>query len=358
MRRIGILTSGGDCQALNATMRGVAKSLYNMLDDVEIIGFEDGYKGLMYADYQIMKPADFSGILTQGGTILGTSRQPFKQMRVPDENGLDKVEAMKHTYKKLKLSCLVVLGGNGSQKTANMLSEEGLNVVSLPKTIDNDLWGTDMTFGFQSAVEVATNAIDCIHTTAASHGRVFIVEVMGHKVGWLTLHAGIAGGADIILLPEIPYDLDCVLAAIERRHKAGKRFSILAVAEGAMSKEDAMLSKKEYNKKKLESPYPSVSYQLGAQIEAAIGREIRITVPGHTQRGGSPDAYDRFISSRLGAAAGRLIVERKYGRMVAFDGFEVVSVPLGEVAGKLKYIDPEGAAIREAKDMGICFGDE
>jgi len=149
-----------------------------------------------------------------------------------------------------------------------------------------------------------------------------------------------------------------VLAAIERRHKAGKRFSILAVAEGAMSKEDAMLSKKEYNKKKLESPYPSVSYQLGAQIEAAIGREIRITVPGHTQRGGSPDAYDRFISSRLGAAAGRLIVERKYGRMVAFDGFEVVSVPLGEVAGKLKYIDPEGAAIREAKDMGICFGDE
>ena len=171
MRRIGILTSGGDCQALNATMRGVAKSLYNMLDDVEIIGFEDGYKGLMYADYQIMKPADFSGILTQGGTILGTSRQPFKQMRVPDENGLDKVEAMKHTYKKLKLSCLVVLGGNGSQKTANMLSEEGLNVVSLPKTIDNDLWGTDMTFGFQSAVEVATNAIDCIHTTATRRGE-------------------------------------------------------------------------------------------------------------------------------------------------------------------------------------------
>ena len=245
MRRIGILTSGGDCQALNATMRGVAKSLYNMLDDVEIIGFEDGYKGLMYADYQIMKPADFSGILTQGGTILGTSRQPFKQMRVPDENGLDKVEAMKHTYKKLKLSCLVVLGGNGSQKTANMLSEEGLNVVSLPKTIDNDLWGTDMTFGFQSAVEVATNAIDCIHTTAASHGRVFIVEVMGHKVGWLTLYAGLAGGADIILLPEVPYDIQVVCDAITKRTKAGKRFSILAVAEGAISKEDAAMSKKE-----------------------------------------------------------------------------------------------------------------
>ena len=231
-------------------------------------------------------------------------------------------------------------------------------MVSLPKTIDNDIYGTDMTFGFQSAADIATNAIDCIHTTAASHGRVFIVEVMGHKVGWLTLHAGIAGGADIILLPEIPYDLDCVLAAIERRHKAGKRFSILAVAEGAVSREDAQLSKKEYNKKKAGSPYPSISYELGAKIEEAIGREVRITVPGHTQRGGSPDPYDRFISSRLGAAAGRLIVERKYGRMVAFDGYEVVNVALSDVAGKLKYVDPKGAAIQEAKDMGICFGDE
>ena len=206
MKRVGFLTSGGDCQALNATMRGVAKGLYQIYDDdVEIIGFEDGYKGLMYANYRVMNRGDFSGILTKGGTMLGTSRQPFKLMRVPDENGLDKVELMKHTYYKLKLDALVVLGGNGSQKTANLLSQEGLNVIGLPKTIDNDLWGTDMTFGFQSAVDIATNAIDCIHTTASSHGRVFIVEVMGHKVGWLTLHAGIAGGADIILLPEIPF---------------------------------------------------------------------------------------------------------------------------------------------------------
>ena len=283
MRRIGMLTSGGDCQALNATMRGVGKVLYNKLDEVEILGFRDGYRGLIQNDYRVMRPSDFSGILTMGGTILGSSRQPFKKMRIIESDGIDKVAAMKKTYRELGLECLVVLGGNGSQKTANLLREEGLNIVSLPKTIDNDIFGTDMTFGFQSAVDIATNAIDCIHTTAASHGRVFIVEVMGHKVGWLTLHAGIAGGADIILLPEIPYDLDCVLAAIERRHKAGKRFSILAVAEGAMSKEDAMLSKKEYNKKKLESPYPSVSYQLGAQIEAAIGREIRITVPGHRE---------------------------------------------------------------------------
>ena len=223
MKRVGFLTSGGDCQALNATMRGVAKGLYQIYqDEVEIIGFEDGYKGLMYANYRIMKRSDFSGILTKGGTMLGTSRQPFKMMRVPDENGLDKVELMKHTYYKLKLDALVVLGGNGSQKTANLLSKEGLNVVGLPKTIDNDLWGTDMTFGFQSAVNIATNAIDCIHTTAASHGRVFIVEIMGHKVGSLTLHAGIAGGADIILIPELPYNIENVVNAIKRRSEQGK----------------------------------------------------------------------------------------------------------------------------------------
>ena len=359
MRRIGMLTSGGDCQALNATMRGVAKSLYNMFDDVEIIGFEDGYKGLMYADYQIMKSSDFSGILTQGGTILGTSRQPFKLMRTPDENGLDKVEAMKHTYKKLKLSCLVVLGGNGSQKTANMLSEEGLNVVSLPKTIDNDLWGTDMTFGFQSAVDVATNAIDCIHTTAASHGRVFIVEVMGHKVGWLTLYAGIAGGADIILLPEIPYDIDVIVAALKERSRQGKRFSILAVAEGAISKEDAALSKKELKeKKKNQVVYPSVAYALGAQITEKTGQEVRVTVPGHTQRGGEPCPYDRVLSTRLGAAAAKLIQEKKYGYMVAVKNNEITEVPLEEVAGKLKTVDPNCSMIQEAKMIGISFGNE
>jgi 6-phosphofructokinase 1 len=240
--RVGFLTSGGDCQALNATMRGVAKSLYKMYDDVEIIGFEDGYKGLMYANYRILKPVDFAGILTKGGTMLGTSRQPFKLMRTPDENGMDKVEAMKNTYNKLKLDCLVILGGNGSQKTANLLSEEGLNIVSLPKTIDNDLYGTDLTFGFHSALEVATNCIDCIHTTAASHGRVFIVEIMGHKVGWLPLYAGMAGGADIILIPEIPYDIDIVVNALKERTRQGKGFSILAVAEGAISKEDAALT--------------------------------------------------------------------------------------------------------------------
>lgn len=224
MKKIGFLTSGGDCQSLNATMRGVAKTLYQTYSDVEIYGIIEGYKGLIYGNYRKMKPSDFSGILTEGGTIIGTSRQPFKKMREPDENGLDKVEAMKSNYRKWGLDCLVILGGNGTHKTANLLSEEGLNVVTLPKTIDNDIWGTDITFGFQSAVNIATNAIDCIHTTAASHSRVFIVEVMGHKVGWLTLHAGIAGGADIILLPEIPYDINSVVAALDKRTKEGKRF--------------------------------------------------------------------------------------------------------------------------------------
>ena len=311
MKKIGFLTSGGDCQSLNATMRGVAKTLYQTYSDGEIYGIIEGYKGLIYGNYRKMKPSDFSGILTEGGTIIGTSRQPFKKMREPDENGLDKVEAMKSNYRKWGLDCLVILGGNGTHKTANLLSEEGLNVVTLPKTIDNDIWGTDITFGFQSAVNIATNAIDCIHTTAASHSRVFIVEVMGHKVGWLTLHAGIAGGADIILLPEIPYDINSVVAALDKRTKEGKRFSILAVAEGAISKEDAALSKKELKAKRKANPYPSISYQIGKEIEERTGQEVRITVPGHMQRGGEPCPYDRVISSRLGAAAARLIIKEK-----------------------------------------------
>ena len=359
MMRVGMLTSGGDCQSLNATMRGVAKGLYNMFDDVEIIGFEEGYKGLIYADYRIMKPSDFSGILTQGGTILGTSRQPFKLMRVPDENGLDKVEAMKHTYKKLKLECLVVLGGNGSQKTANLLREEGLNIVSLPKTIDNDIWGTDMTFGFQSAVNIATDVIDCIHTTAASHSRVFIVEIMGHKVGWVTLHAGIAGGADIILIPEIPYDIDKVVEAINKRNKAGKGFTILAVAEGAVSKEDAKLSKKELKKKQEEDKkkYPSVAYKLEDELQKKLNLDIRITIPGHTQRGGSPCPYDRVLSTRLGSEAAKLILNDQYGYMVGIVNGKVKKVPLEECAGKLKMVSPDEQLVQDAKRIGISFGD-
>ena len=357
MRRVAFLTSGGDCQALNATMRGVAKTLYNADPDTQIIGILEGYKGLMYEKYVEMKPLDFSGILTEGGTILGSSRQPFKNMRKPDANGMDKVAAMVNTYHKLKLDCLVILGGNGTQKSANMLREEGLNVVGLPKTIDNDIWGTDMTFGFQSAVDIATTAIDCIHTTAYSHGRVFIVEVMGHKVGWLTLYAGVAGGADIILLPEIPYDIEKVIAAINKRTKAGKGFTILAVAEGAISKEDAALSKKEYKEKVAKRKYPSVSYEIADQIFKETGVEVRVTVPGHTQRGGSPCPYDRVLCTRLGSAAAQAIMDEDYGNMIAMINGKTKRVPLGEVAGKLKTVDPDCQMIKEAKRIGISFGD-
>lgn len=357
MKRIGMLTSGGDCQALNAAMRGVVKCLVNSNEDVEIYGFLDGYKGLIYGNFRMLAGHDFSGILTKGGTILGSSRVPFKTIREPDENGVDKVEAMKQNYYKLCLDCLVILGGNGTHKTANLLREEGLNVITLPKTIDNDLWGTDMTFGFQSAVNIATEAIDCIHTTASSHGRTFIVEVMGHKVGFLTLNAGMAGGADIILIPEIPYDINRVIEAIEKRNQDGSRFTILAVAEGAISKEDAKLSKKEYKEKMKSYKYPSVSYELADEIQKRTGGEVRVTVPGHTQRGGSPCPYDRVFASRLGAEAGELILKGEYGFMVGYKNREIVKVPLADVAGKLKMVSPDSDIVKEAKLLGISFGD-
>ena len=360
MLRIGMLTSGGDCQALNAAMRGVAKGIFAKVKDVEIYGFRDGYKGLIYSTFDMMTEKDFSGILTRGGTILGTSRQPFKQMRVIGEDGVDKVEAMKHTYHKLNLDCLVILGGNGTHKTANLLREEGLNVITLPKTIDNDLWGTDMTFGFQSAVDIATDTIDRIHTTATSHSRVFIIEVMGHKVGWVTLHAGIAGGADIILLPEIPYDLNVIAEYIKKRSAAGKRFTIIAVAEGAIAKEEAELPKKKLKElqEKKKAKYPSVAYELAEKIESKCDKEVRITVPGHTQRGGSPCPYDRVLATRLGAAAAEMILRHEYSYMVAIKEGETCKVPLKEVAGKLKTVDPKAKIISEARTIGISFGDK
>ena len=336
MLRVGFLTSGGDCQALNATMRGIAKGLYELFDEVEIYGFLEGYKGLMRGNYVKMKPADFSGIINKCGTILGSSRQPVKLMGQPTE----------------------VLGGNGSQKTANLLSEEGLNVIGLPKTIDNDLWGTDMTFGFQSAVDIATQTIDCIHTTAASHNRIFIVEIMGHKVGWITLHAGIAGGADVILLPEIPYDIEKVYKAIDKRTKDNKGFTIVAVAEGAISKEVAELPKKKRKEVIANNPYPSVAYELADKLKAYTTQDIRIAIPGHTQRGGSPDAYDRVISSRFGAKAAELIKAKDFGKLVVFLDNKVTAIPLSESAGKLKYVSPDDDIVGEARTLGISFGDK
>lgn len=357
MKRIGILTSGGDCQGLNAAIRGVSKALYESFDNIEIYGIFDGYRGLIEGEYRLMQPSEFSGILTLGGTILGTSRQPFKLMQIIGENEVDKVSEMKKNYTKMKLDCLVVLGGNGTHKTAHLLSSQGLNVVSLPKTIDNDLWGTDVTFGFQSSVDVATNVIDAIHTTATSHGRIFIIELMGHKAGWLTLHAGIAGGADIILLPEIPYKLDSIVTTLKERTQKGKRFSILAVAEGALSKEEAAMSKKEFKQKRMTSPHLTVSYQLAADLQNKMGQEIRVVVPGHYQRGGPPCSFDRVLASRLGASAAGFIERKIYGVMAAMVGGEVLPVPLSEVAGKLKQVPADSSLIHTARNLGVGFGD-
>ena len=358
MRKVGILTSGGDCQGLNSAIRGVAKALYHTLgDSVEIWGIADGFRGLIEGEYKRMRPEDFSGILTLGGTILGTSRQPFKLMRVIDETGVDKVEAMKKTYRKMGLDALVILGGNGTQKTANLLSGEGLNVVSLPKTIDNDVFGTEVTFGYHSAVEIATGVLDCLHTTATSHGRVFIVEIMGNKAGWLTLSAGLAGGADAILIPEIPYDPRRVREMLEERARRGKEFSILAVAEGAISREESELSKKELKARRAADPAPSAAYRLMREINADSKYEMRVTVPGHFQRGGAPCAYDRVLTTRFGAAAAELVCSEQYGRMVALQSEKITSVLLSETAGRARHVPLDAGEVQAARAIGLCLGD-
>jgi 6-phosphofructokinase len=359
MVRIGLLTSGGDCQALNATMRAIVKTVCNQTDErVEIYGFEDGYQGLIYDRYRMMSWDDFSGILTIGGTILGSSRTPFKRIDIPEADGVNKVEAMKANYRRHKLDCLFMLGGNGSTKTANRLAQEGLNVIALPKTIDNDTWGTDMTFGFPSAVDVATRCIDDIHTTASSHGRVFVIEIMGHKVGWIPLYAGVAGGADVILIPEIPYEMDNVVEAIERREKVGGRFAIVVCAEGAVSREEKAMPKKEYKAKVASRVKPSVAYDIADEIARRTDREVRVAVPGHTQRGGQPDAQDRVFATQCGVEAAMRFRKGEFGIMIAQVDGKMCAVPLEEVAGKLKTVDPDCDLVREAKAMGISFGDE
>ncbi len=355
MMKVGILTSGGDCQALNATMRGLAKTLYRQSKDIEIIGFLKGYKGLMLGQYKKMKEEDFEDILNLGGTILGTSRCPFKKMRVI-EDGFDKVEAMKKTYNKLKLDCLVVLGGNGSLKSANMLAQEGLNVIGLPKTIDNDTWGTDYTFGFQSAVNVASQYLDEIQTTAKSHDRIFVVEIMGHRVGHICLASGLASGADVILLPEIPYDIKGIVKAIKERQKKGQNYAVIACAEGAISKEDSLLTKKKYKAKVASRNGMSVAYEVDKELEGYFDNEIRVSLAGHVQRGGQPCSYDRLMATRFGIEGARLVLNQDYGKLVVLDKTEVKAIPLAQSAGKLKYVDPEGEVITGAKLMGVSFG--
>ena len=356
-RRIGILTSGGDCPGLNACIRGVARASYSLFD-TEIVGIQDGYAGLMSGDYREMRQSDFSGILTLGGTILGTRRTPFRNMRVIEEDNIDKVKAMKENYHKMRLDCLVTLGGNGTHKTANLLSEEGLNVIGLPKTIDNDIWGTDVTFGFHTAVDIATDVIDRIHTTAASHGRCMVIELMGNKAGWLTLYSGIAGGADVILLPEIPYDLKSVAKAVERRAEIGKGFTIIAIAEGAMTIEEAKMKKKERLAFREKTGFNGAANRLAGELQAMVGVEARAVIPGHVQRGGTPSAYDRMLSTVFGVHAAQLIGEGNYGQAVGMTGNKVSHNPLSEVAGKTKLVPEDAQAVIAARSMGISFGEK
>ncbi|MEA4890229.1 MAG: ATP-dependent 6-phosphofructokinase [Clostridiaceae bacterium] len=360
MRRIGLLTSGGDCQGLNTALRGVAKALYEATDQLTLIGFQDGYRGLMVNEFRLMNPGDFSGLLTIGGTILGTSRQPFKQVNQPlfpdQPDGPDKLTGMLQTYEKQQLDGLVILGGNGTHKTAALLAEKGLNIITLPKTIDNDLWGTDITFGFQSAVDIATSVVDGIHTTATSHGRIFVIELMGHKAGWLTLHAGLAGGADVILIPELPYRLEHVVRALDKRQSQQKRFSIIVVAEGALPADENALPAKEKRNGQKSWRYPSIAYQLAHDLGDQTGQEIRVTVPGHFQRGGQPCPYDRVLATTLGTAAAKMIGQNRYGFMVGLQNQQIVPVPLAQVAGKLKIVPQDSLLIRSAKALGVSFG--
>ncbi|NLJ63873.1 MAG: 6-phosphofructokinase [Christensenellaceae bacterium] len=356
-KRVGILTSGGDCPGLNAAIRGVARASYALFD-AEIIGIRGGYKGLIEGDYQVMSKYQFSNILTMGGTILGTSRTPFREMRVVGDDNVDKVAAMKENYEKMGLDCLVTLGGNGTHKTANMLSQEGLNIIGLPKTIDNDIFGTDFTFGFHTAVDIATDVIDRIHTTAASHNRVMVVEIMGNKAGWLTLYAGLAGGADAILIPELPYEIEKVAEVIEKRSTENKNFTIIAVAEGAMDVEEAHMKRKDREDKRKEEGTNFISVRIANQLRDMLNVEARTVIPGHILRGGSPSAYDRVLATQFGVHAAQLISNGTYGVTVALEGDKIRHNSLSVIAGVPKPVTPTNYIVRTARSMGVSFCDE
>jgi len=354
-KRFGILTAGGDCPGLNAAIRGVCRAAHDRYG-MEIIGIANGFRGLIYEDTKILQPEDFSGILTLGGTILGSSREkPFAHVD-KDEVASDKVSAIMETYSKLELDCLVVIGGNGTNTTGCKLAREGLNVVGLPKTIDNDIVGTDRTFGFHSALAIGTDAIDRLHSTAESHSRVIVIELMGHKAGWLTLYAGVAGGGDVVLIPEIPYDIRAIGHHLEKRASSGKTFSVVVIAEGAMSVKEAEMDKKDRKKYRNENG-PSVAYRLAREINEETGMETRATVLGYMQRGGIPSASDRVLATSLGTAAVELLAKGNYGRMVALAGNDIDSVDLSVPEGKVKSVPADHYMIETARAVGTCMGD-
>lgn len=353
-KTIGILTSGGDAPGLNAAIRGVARTAIEQFN-MNVIGIEQGYRGLIQGNAHPLTSEIFPGLLTKGGTILGTSREkPFKK----DKNqkyDLNPVDAIKQNYDKWNLDALVVLGGNGTNTTASLLAKEGLNVIGLPKTIDNDIVKTDVTFGFHTAVEVATDAIDRIHTTAHSHSRIMVVELMGHKAGWLALYAGIAAGGDVILLPEIPYDIQSVANHILMRKESGKNFSIVVVAEGALSVAESCLEKKALKKLRQNSNL-SIGYQVAKELEKATNLESRVSVLGYLQRGGTPIAYDRVLATEMGVEAANMIHKKEFGKMVALQNEQLVGVPLDEIAGKIKNVPLNHHLIKAGIDVGTNFG--
>jgi 6-phosphofructokinase 1 len=371
-KRIGILTAGGDSPGLNAAIRGVGKTCLGFYG-MEIIGFRDGFRGLVENRRLKLDRTTLAGILTVGGTILGTSRDKPHRM-VIDGRTKDMTETIVENYDKWGLDCIVCLGGGGTQKNALRLHQAGLNVVTLPKTIDNDVAMTDATFGYATAMDIATETIDRLHSTAHSHHRIIVAEIMGHRAGWLTLGSGIAGGADVILIPEIPYDVEHIAAAIRRRSKHGTNFSIVAVAEGAMSRDDARAfdaaekklerAKTLHDKKEakielaaLEVRHSGNTLRLAKQLEELTQLESRVTILGYVQRGGTPSAADRILATRLGSACGDLIHDGHFGVMVAARGDGVEPVPLERVAGKRKCVPADHSWVQTARHVGTCLGD-
>ena len=357
MKKIGILTSGGDCAGLNPAIYSLGRSLYQKCDNVEIIGIYDGYTGLINLNYKVMKPKDFDGLLTMGGTVLRSIRQSFKTMEIPDENGMTKVDKIVRSYHALNLDCLVTLGGNGTHKVANLLVQRGLNIVALPKTIDNDIYGTEETFGYNTAVQLGTDYIDRLKTTAASHSRVFVVEIMGNKFGWLALATGIATGADVVVIPEIPYDIEKIKKAIEKKFKKGKNYATVVISEGAFAKEEKSLKGKERIAARKEQGFASVTEKLASEIMEATGKETRIAVPGHFLRGGTPSAFDRLFTMQIGAYAADLITNETYGVTVAKVNGDISHNQLSEIAGKPKPVPHNSQLILAARNCGISFGD-
>jgi 6-phosphofructokinase 1 len=369
---IGILTAGGDCPGLNAVIRGVSKAAMHY--GWKVLGVRDGFRGLVENRVERIESINVSGILTQGGTFLGSSRDKPHKIMMGDKV-MDMTDVAVANYKKLRMDCLVCLGGNGTQKNAYRLQKAGMNVITLPKTIDNDVAGTDITFGFDSAMSIATEAIDRLHSTATSHHRIIICEIMGHDAGWLALGAGIAGGADVILIPEIPYDLEAVAESLLNRRRTGKRFSIIAVAEGVRSIKSL---EKPDNRKKVarikQSPEEEellkrakaqgvhlveepVANRIARELQAMTGVEARVTSLGHVQRGGSPTPFDRLLCTRLGTKVGELLDKREFNVLVAIRGNKCVPVPLKEVAGKKRIVPVDHPWLETARLVETCLGD-